>query len=69
MAISHELSSEIATALFTANERSLDELPDLKEMVLQIHSTLEQLGEEANKGHATAEVDSDPLTKAAGQQF
>lgn len=42
MAISHELSSEIATALFTAQERSESELHDLKEMVLEIHSALEQ---------------------------
>ena len=67
MAISHELSSEIATALFTAKERSQGELHELKEMVFQIHSTLEQLGDKANTGHATAEVE--PLTKAVGQQF
>lgn len=45
MAISHELSSEIATALFTNKHRSLRELNDLKDMVLQIHSTLERLTE------------------------
>jgi hypothetical protein len=43
MAISHELSSEIAAALFTAKERSPRELNDLKEIVLKIHSTLQQL--------------------------
>jgi hypothetical protein len=69
MAISHELSSEIATALFTAKEKSQSELVDLKEMVLQIHSTLEQLGDQANTTHAEAEVDSEPLTKVVGQQF
>ena len=45
MAISHELSSEIATALLTAKERSPGELDSLKEMLLQIHSTLEGLSE------------------------
>lgn len=69
MAISHELSSEIATALFTAKEKSESELLDLKEMVLQIHSTLEQLGDKANTTHAKAEVESDPLTNAVGQQL
>lgn len=43
MAISHELSSEIAAALFTAKERSPRELNDLKEIVLKIHSALQQL--------------------------
>lgn len=69
MAISHELSSEIATALFTAKEKSQSELLDLKEMVLQIHSTLEQLGDKANTTPAQAEIDAQPLTKAVGQQF
>ena len=46
MAISHELSSEIAAALFAAKERSPHELNDLKEIVFKIHSTLEQLSDE-----------------------
>jgi hypothetical protein len=46
MAISHELSSEIATALFAAKERSPHELNDLKEIVFRIHSTLEQFSDE-----------------------
>jgi hypothetical protein len=47
MAISHELSGEIATALFAAKERSPRELKDLKEMVFAIHATLERLGHDA----------------------
>ena len=47
MAISHELSGEIAIALFEAKERSPLELKDLKEMVFEIHSTLEQLTDDA----------------------
>jgi hypothetical protein len=43
MAISHELSSEIADALFAAKERSPRELNDLKEIVFRIHSALQQL--------------------------
>ncbi len=46
MAISHELSGEIAAALFSARERSATELQDLKQIVFQIYSTLEQLTKE-----------------------
>lgn len=46
MAISHELSSEIAAALFSPKERSPRELNDLKDMVFKIYSTLEQLSDE-----------------------
>ena len=52
MAISHELSSEIATALFSAKERSPRELNDLKEVIFRIHSTLEQL----MRDHRVAQV-------------
>ena len=48
MAISHELSSEIATELFSAKERSPRELKDLKEVIFKIHSTLEQLTRDAH---------------------
>ncbi|MBA3355306.1 MAG: hypothetical protein H0U18_05075 [Pyrinomonadaceae bacterium] len=47
MAISHELSGEIATALFAAKERSPRELNDFKEMIFAIHDTLERLGHDA----------------------
>lgn len=50
MAISHELSSEIAAALFAAKVRSPRELDDLKEIVLEIHTSLERLGDEARNG-------------------
>jgi hypothetical protein len=43
MAISHELSSEIAAALLAAKNRSPRELQDLKEVLLIIHSTLQRL--------------------------
>jgi len=62
MAISHELSGEIATALFAAKERSPRELNDLKEMVFAIHATLERLGHDdrADRGK------SQSVTKQAG---
>jgi len=49
MAISHELSSEIAAALFAAKDRSPHELKDLKETLLVIHSTLQRLTDEARR--------------------
>jgi hypothetical protein len=51
MAISHELSSEIAAALFTAKDRSPRELKDLKETLLVIHSTLQRLSDDAHDAH------------------
>jgi hypothetical protein len=50
MAISHELSSEIATALLAAKDRSPRELEELKEILLIIHATLQRLSEDARVG-------------------
>jgi hypothetical protein len=47
MALSHELSSEIATALLTGKDRSPRELEELKETLLLVHSTLQTLSDEA----------------------
>ncbi len=66
MAISHEISSEIATALLAAKERSPHELHDLKEMLLEIHSTLEGLGEKRPEQSAKTHADPPPLTRAFG---
>ena len=66
MAISHELSSEIATALLTSRARTPSELNDLKEMLLEIHSTLEGLSEKASDKTAGKHADPQPLTKAFG---
>ena len=63
MAISHELSSEIAAALFSAKERSPHELNDLKDMVFRIHSTLEQLSDEDRMARM-ARVDPQPPQSA-----
>jgi hypothetical protein len=49
MAISHEVSSEIATALLTAKDRSPRELEDLKAVLLLIHSTLQRLTDEERR--------------------
>ncbi len=62
MSISHELSSDIATALFAAKERSPGELNDLKDMVFRIHSTLEELAAGARKDR---QLNQPALGKAA----
>jgi hypothetical protein len=61
MAISHDLSSEIATALLAAKDRSPRELEDLKEILLVIHSTLQRLAEEQHLARAKAQ----PAVKSA----
>lgn len=52
MAISHELSSEIATALLADRDRSPGELEDLKEIILVVHSTLQQLSDDEHLARA-----------------
>ena len=47
MAISNELSSEIAMALLANQERSPEELNNLKIILLEVHSTLQSLSEDA----------------------
>ena len=65
MAISHELSSEIAAALFAAKDRSPRELKDLKEILLVIHSTLQQLTDDARVARVERHSQSapEPLSK------
>lgn len=43
MAIPNELSSDIAAALLTRQNRSKSELKELKEVLFTIHSTLQQM--------------------------
>lgn len=47
MAISHELSSEIAAALLAAKDKTPREREDLKATLLVIHSTLQRLTADA----------------------
>ena len=47
MAISNELSSEIVMALLANQERSPEELNNLKTILLEVHSTLQSLNEDA----------------------
>ena len=46
MAISNELSSEIAAAILQEN-KSPQELEQLKEVVLQVHTALQEMSREA----------------------
>ena len=45
MAISNELSSDVAVAIL-ANEKSPQELNKLKDIILEVHSTLQKMSEE-----------------------
>jgi hypothetical protein len=47
MAISHELSSDIATAILSVQKRTPSELNALKKIVLEVHLTLQRMTEEA----------------------
>ena len=49
MAISNELSSEIAAAILVEKKKSPQELSQLKEMLLKVHSALQQMSEEARE--------------------
>jgi len=65
MAISHELSSEIAVALFSDKKRTPHELNDLKEIVFKIHSALEQFSDEDRMARM-ARVDPHALRSEEG---
>jgi hypothetical protein len=56
MTISHELSSEIVTALLAAKGRSPRELEELKEILLVIHSTLQRLAEDARAARLKSQL-------------
>ncbi len=47
MGISNELSTEIATEILSNRQKSNRELNDLKEIVLNIHSTLQKMTDDA----------------------
>jgi hypothetical protein len=61
MTISNELSSEIATALLAAKNRTPRELEELKEVLLTIHSTLQRLTYESG----AARLEPSPHVKIA----
>ncbi|HYX30179.1 MAG TPA: hypothetical protein VE863_16675 [Pyrinomonadaceae bacterium] len=60
MAIDTELSSEIATALLTGKEKSDHELNDLKETVIKVHSTLQELAADSRRRRIVAPASEKP---------
>lgn len=52
MAISNELSSDIAAALIAAKEKDPGKLLDLKELLIEVHSTLQQMTEQSRAARA-----------------
>jgi len=63
MAISHELSSEIAAALLAAKDKSPRELEDLKNTLLTVHSTLQELTDRARQEHLESQATKKPIAK------
>ena len=55
MAIPNELSSEIAVAML-AEKKSPQELRKLKEILLQVHGTLQEMSERSVAAHTTAKA-------------
>ena len=70
MAISNELSTDIATALLTAKNRSPRELKHLRELVIKIHSTLQRLADQSKTARRVSKrLDNVLLMKAAGREY
>ena len=65
MPISYELSGEIASALFSGEDRSPEELDDLREIVLNVHSTLEQLTRDERAARMDSFLRHTKIRKAA----
>ena len=64
MAISNELSSEIAAAIL-AGKKTPQELQQLKDVILRVHSTLQKMSKEAR---ADPVSEAKPQTKAVRGQ-
>ena len=63
MALSNELSSEIAAAIL-AEKKTPQELDQLKEILLRVHSTLQKMSKDARADSAS---EAKPPTTAASQ--
>ena len=55
MSIAHELSSEIAIAILTRKDQTAD-LNDLKEIVLRVHNTLQNLTSQEHRTKVVGDV-------------
>jgi hypothetical protein len=65
MALSNELSSEIAAALLSSTNRSPHELKDLQEVVFRIHTVLSQMNEAQQSGRKRRPVSEQNSSTAA----
>lgn len=64
MTVANELSSDIASAILAANERSPRPLNELKEIVLKVHTTLREMAEKDRLSSVATEVtDSEQVKK------
>jgi len=61
MAISNELSSEIAAAIL-AEKKTPQELDRLKDVVLKVHTTLQEMSEEFRDVRSKERIKSGDLT-------
>jgi hypothetical protein len=59
MAISNELSSEIAAAIFD-KKKTPQELQKLKDVILRVHSTLQEMSEDARIRRAKDRMKESP---------
>jgi len=66
MAIAQELCSEIAAALLAGKEKSPAEMEELKQTLLVVHSTLEQMSEDEHKSTTDAQAAAQAAAKKAG---
>jgi hypothetical protein len=66
MAIDHELSTEIATALLTGKKRTPRELKDLKETVVRVYLTLQQLAAQSRPSRDLFRVPRDQKKPVSG---
>ena len=57
MAISNELSSDVAVAIL-AKEKSPQELKKLKEIILEVHSALQEMSEETRAERLKTKLNS-----------
>jgi hypothetical protein len=64
MAISNELSSEVAAALLAEN-KSLQELNKLRDVLLQVHTTFQQMSEAARVSRSETKLSKLPSSKQA----
>lgn len=54
MAISHELSGDIAAALLTNGEKTPEQREKLKRVLVEVHQTLSQMSDNNRKAKAKA---------------